>query len=239
MTLLSTPFGFTSTAADVLADVDLSGRRAIITGATSGIGVETARALAAAGADVILGVRRFDAGREIASEITESTGNDTVVPALLDVADLMSVREFVARFSSEPVHMLINNSGIMALPELSRTEEGREMQFATNYLGHFALTFGLHAALKSAGGARVVSVSSSGHLFSPVVFDDLDYRFRPYDPWTAYGQSKTAAVLLAVGVTDRWKDDQVVANALNPGAIATGLQKYTGGLQTPSTAAKQ
>jgi len=233
MTLLSTPFGFTSTAADVLADVDLSGRRAIITGATSGIGVETARALAAAGADVILGVRRFDAGREIASEITESTGNDTVVPALLDVADLMSVREFVARFSSEPVHMLINNAGIMALPELSRTEEGREMQFATNYLGHFALTFGLHAALKSAGGARVVSVSSSGHLFSPVVFDDLDYRFRPYDPWTAYGQSKTAAVLLAVGVTDRWKDDQVVANALNPGAIATGLQKHTGGLQTP------
>ncbi len=129
--------------------------------------------------------------------------------------------------------MLINNAGIRALPELSRTEEGLEMQFATNYLGHFALTLALHPALKSAGGARVVSVSSSGHLFSPVVFNDLDYRFRPYDPWTAYGQSKTAAVLLAVGVTDRWQDDQIVANALNPGAIATGLQKHTGGLQTP------
>ena len=107
------------------------------------------------------------------------------------------------------------------------------MQFATNYLGHFALTLGLHPALKSAGGARVVSVSSSGHLFSPVVFDDLDYRFRPYDPWTAYGQSKTAAVLLAVGVTDALADDQIVCNALNPGAIATGLQKHTGGLRTP------
>ena len=233
MALLSTPFEFTSTAADVLADVDLSGQRAIITGATSGIGVETARALAAAGADVILGVRRLDAGRQIAAEITESTGNDAVTPALLDVADLISVRDFAARFSTEPVHMLINNAGIMALPELSRTEEGREMQFATNYLGHFALTLGLHPALKSAGGARVVSVSSSGHLFSPVVFDDLDYRFRPYDPWTAYGQSKTADVLLAVGVTDRWQNDQIVGNALNPGAIATGLQKHTGGLRTP------
>jgi NAD(P)-dependent dehydrogenase (short-subunit alcohol dehydrogenase family) len=129
--------------------------------------------------------------------------------------------------------MLINNAGIMALPELLRTEQGREMQFATNYLGHFALAVGLHQALRSAGGARVVSVSSSGHLFSPVVFDDLDYRFRPYDPWTAYGQSKTAAVLLAVGVTERWRGDGIVGNALNPGAIATGLQKHTGGLKTP------
>ena len=233
MTLLSTPFGFTSTAADVLADVDLSGRRAIVTGATSGIGLETARALAAAGAAVVLGVRRLDAGRRIAAEITASTGNDTVIPAVLDVADLASVREFAGRFSAEPVHMLINNAGIMALPELARTREGREMQFATNYLGHFALTLGLHPALKAAGGARVVSVSSSGHLLSPVVFDDLDYHFRPYDPWSAYGQSKTADVLLAVGVTQRWRNEMIVGNALNPGAIATGLQKHTGGLRTP------
>lgn len=233
MALVSTPYGFTSTAADVLTGVDLSGRRAVVTGATSGIGVETARALAAAGATVVLGARRLDAGRRIAAEIRESTGNDAVVPELLDVADLVSVRDFVARSGVEPVHMLINNAGIMALPELSRTNEGREMQFATNYLGHFALTLGLYPALRAAGGARVVSVSSSGHLFSPVVFDDLDYRFRPYDPWTAYGQSKTADVLLAVGVTQRWHDDQIVGNALNPGAIATGLQKHTGGLQTP------
>lgn len=233
MTTPSIPFGFSSTAAEVLADVDLSGRRAIVTGATSGIGVETARALAAAGATVVLGVRRMGAGREIAMRITESTGNTDVTPALLDVADLASVRDFVARFGIEPVHMLINNAGIMALPELSRTRQGHEMQFATNYLGHFALALGLHAALKAAGGARVVSVSSSGHLLSPVVFDDLAYRFRPYDPWTAYGQSKTADVLLAVELTRRWQDDLIVGNALNPGAIATGLQKHTGGLRTP------
>ncbi len=229
----ATPFGFTSTAADVLADVDLSGRRAVVTGATSGIGVETARALAAAGADVVIGVRRLDAGRRIASQITESTGNSAVQAAALDVADLASVRDFAARFAMTPVHMLICNAGIMALPELSRTAQGREMQFATNYLGHFALTLGLYTALEAADGARVVSVSSSGHLFSPVVFDDLDYRFRPYDPLTSYGQSKSAAALLAVGVNQRWQDRRIVGNALNPGAIATGLQKHTGGLKTP------
>jgi NAD(P)-dependent dehydrogenase (short-subunit alcohol dehydrogenase family) len=233
VTRIATPFGFTSTAADVLAGVDLSGRRAIITGATSGIGVETTRALAAAGAGVVLGVRRLDAGHQVAAEITASTGNINVTAAALDVADLASVRGFVARFGAEPLHMLINNAGIMALPELVRTEAGREMQFATNYLGHFALTLGLHPALRAAGSARVVSVSSSGHLFSPVVFDDLDYRFRPYDPLTAYGQSKTAVVLHAVEVAERWRSDGIVANALNPGAIATGLQKHTGGLKTP------
>ncbi|EJZ10768.1 SDR family NAD(P)-dependent oxidoreductase [Mycolicibacterium vaccae] len=227
------PFGFTTTAADVLAEVDLAGKRAVITGATSGIGVETARALAAAGAEVVLAVRRIDAGNQTAAQISVATGNPAVTAARLDVADLSSVRDFVSAFDGRPVHMLINNAGVMALPELSRTREGREMQFATNYLGHFALTLGLQPALAAAGGARVVSVSSSGHLLSPVVFDDIDFRFRLYDPLAAYGQSKTAAALLAVGVTDRWRDDGIVANALNPGAIATGLQKHTGGLSTP------
>lgn len=233
MTLSSPAFGFHSTAADVLKGVDLSGRRAIVTGATSGIGVETARALAAAGAEVVLGARRLAAGRQIAEQITESTGNPAVSAAALDVADLGSVRDFVTRLDDGPVHMLINNAGVMALPDLSRTATGHEMQFATNYLGHFALTLWLHPALRAADGARVVSVSSSGHLLSPVVFDDLDFRFRPYDPWAAYGQSKTADVLLAVGVSDRWREDGIVGNALNPGAVATGLQKHAGGLRTP------
>lgn len=227
------PFGFTTTAAEVLAEVDLAGKRAVITGATSGIGMETARALAAAGADVVLAVRRIDSGNQTAAQISAATGNPAVAAARLDVADLSSVRDFVSAFDGHPVHMLINNAGVMALPELSRTREGREMQFATNYLGHFALTLGLQPALAAAGGARVVSVSSSGHLLSPVVFDDIDFRFRLYDPLAAYGQSKTAAALLAVGVTDRWRDDGIVGNALNPGAIATGLQKHTGGLSTP------
>jgi NAD(P)-dependent dehydrogenase (short-subunit alcohol dehydrogenase family) len=231
--LITTPFGFTSTAAEVLAGVDLSGQRAVVTGATSGIGVETARALAAAGAEVVLGARRLDAGHRIAAQIADGTGNRAVTAAPLDVADPTSVAAFAELVGGAPLHMLINNAGIMALPELTRTEQGHEMQFATNYLGHFALTVGLYPALKAAGGARVVSVSSSGHLFSPVVFDDVDYRFRPYDPWTAYGQSKTATVLLSVGIAQQWDSDRIHSNALNPGAIATGLQKHTGGLKTP------
>jgi NAD(P)-dependent dehydrogenase (short-subunit alcohol dehydrogenase family) len=122
----------------------------------------------------------------------------------------------------------------MAIPELQKTPQGVEMQFGTNYLGHFALTVGLHHALSDAHGARVISLSSSGHLLSPVVFDDINFDFIPYTPFGAYGQSKTACALLAVGVTQRWAADGIYANTLHPGAIATGLQKHTGGLKTPA-----
>lgn len=230
--LLRTPFGFSSTADDVIAGIDLTGRRALVTGATSGIGVETVRTLAAAGAEVVLGVRRREAGDRIAAQITELTGNPLVSARALDLGDLRSVAAFVACWNG-PLHILINNAGIMALPELELTPEGHELQFVTNYLGHFALTSGLHDALAAASGARIVSVSSSAHLFSPVIFDDLDFRFRPYDRWAAYAQSKTADVLLAVEADRRWSHEGILANALNPGAIATGLQKHTGGLQTP------
>ena len=230
--LITTPFGFSSTATEVIEDVDLAGRRAIITGGAAGIGVETARALAGAGAEVVLAVRRVGAGEQAAADIAASTGNAGVTVRELDVADLDSVRRFVARWD-QPLHILVNNAGIMALPELERTRQGWELQFATNYLGHFALTVGLHEALAAARGARVVSVASTGHLFSPVVFDDLHYAFRPYDPLTAYAQSKTADVLLAVEADRRWSGEGIRANSLNPGAIATGLQKHTGGLKTP------
>lgn len=230
---LTTPFGFESTADDVIRGVDLRGKRAVVTGATSGLGVETARTLAAAGAEVVLGVRRLGAGRQVADELRQTTGNDAITAVPLDLSDLTSVSAF-ARAWTGPLHILVNNAGVMALPELQRSLQGCEMQFASNFLGHFLLVAQLRDALASAGGARVVSVSSTGHLFSPVVFDDLHYRFRPYDPWTAYGQSKTANVLLAVEVTARWADDGIVCNALNPGAIATGLQKHTGGLRTPT-----
>lgn len=215
-----------------LAGLDLTGRQAVVTGASSGIGIETARALASVGAEVTLAVRRVSAGQEIAAEIAASTGTSRVTVRELELSDLTSIRRFVDSWDG-PLHILVNNAGIMALPELQRTVEGWELQFATNFLGHFALTAGLHQALAAAGGARVVSVSSSGHLFSPVVFDDLHFRFRPYDPWAAYGQSKTAAILLAVEVSRRWAEDGIVANSLNPGAIATNLQQYTGGLKTP------
>ena len=203
--------------------VDLSGKRAIVTGAGSGIGTETARALASAGAEVVLAVRRPQAAGPIAAGIAGSTGNANVSVRALDLTDQDSVRGFAAAWD-QPLHILVNNAGIMALPELERTREGWEMQFATNFLGHFALTAGLHDALAEAHGARIVSVSSSGHLLSPVVFDDLHFDFRPYDPFAAYGQSKTAGALLAVEATRRWSGEGIYANALNPGAIATGLQ---------------
>jgi NAD(P)-dependent dehydrogenase (short-subunit alcohol dehydrogenase family) len=121
--------------------------------------------------------------------------------------------------------MLVDNAGVMAAP-LARTPEGWEMQFATNHLGHFALANGLHDALALAGGARVVSVSSSAHQRSPVVFEDIHFAHRDYEPWLAYGQSKTANVLFAVGITQRWADEGVVANALHPGGIRTNLQRH-------------
>lgn len=232
MERIRTPFGFGSTAEEVVRGVDLTGMRAIVTGGASGIGLETARVLAGAGAEVTLAVRRVEAGIAAASDITATTGNTEVAVHRLDVADQASVKDFVAHWDG-PLHMLINNAGIMALPELERTPEGWELQFATNFLGHFALTLGLHDALAAAGGARIVSVSSSAHMFAPVIFDDLHFDFLPYAPFVAYGQSKTAAVLLAVEVTRRWAHDGIFANALNPGAIPTNLQRHTGGLQTP------
>jgi NAD(P)-dependent dehydrogenase (short-subunit alcohol dehydrogenase family) len=222
---ITTPFGFTSTAAEVIAGVDLSGKRAIVTGASSGIGVETARALADAGAAVTLAVRNTQAGERVAAQIREGTGNGAVTVGALDLSDLSSVSAFAAAWSG-PLDILVNNAGVMAIQELTLSTGGHEMQFATNHLGHFALAHGLHDSLAAAGSARIVSVSSGGHLRSPVVFDDIDYAFRDYDPFGAYGQSKTANVLFAVEATRRWAPDGIVANALMPGGIATPLQRH-------------
>ncbi|MET8044756.1 SDR family NAD(P)-dependent oxidoreductase [Micromonospora sp. NPDC005215] len=221
---ITTSFAHTSTAMDVIRGVDLVGRRAIVTGGSSGIGVETARALASAGAEVTLAVRNPDAGQQAADDITATTGNDRVMVAPLDLVDQGSVADFVANWDG-PLHILVNNAGIMAAP-LSRTPQGWEMQFATNHLGHFALATGLRPALAADGGARIVSVSSAAHLRSPVVFEDIQYDRREYEPWQAYGQSKTANVLFAVEASRRWADDGITANSLMPGAIRTNLQRY-------------
>ncbi|MFG2373360.1 SDR family NAD(P)-dependent oxidoreductase [Streptomyces sp. NPDC048504] len=221
-------FSADTTAAEVIDGVDLHGRRAVVTGASSGIGVETARALAAAGADVTLAVRNTDAGAQVAERLEKELppGSGQLTVGRLDLADRSTITAFVAAWQG-PLHILVNNAGVMATPELTRTPEGREWQFGVNHLGHFALATGLHSALAAADGARIVSVSSIGHLFSPVVFDDLDYRFRPYDPWTSYGQSKTANALFAVGAAERWAADGITANALMPGNIAdTSLSRH-------------
>jgi NAD(P)-dependent dehydrogenase (short-subunit alcohol dehydrogenase family) len=223
-TPITTPFSFESTAADVVDGIDLTGNRVIVTGGASGIGIETARALASAGAEVTLAVRNLGAGERTAEDLIATTGNKQVLVASLDLADQASVAAFTAAWDG-PLHILVNNAGVMACPE-AHTPEGWELQFATNHLGHFALANGLHRALAQAGSARVVSVSSSGHLRSPVVFEDIHYRERDYDPWGAYGQSKTANVLFAVEATKRWANDGITVNALMPGGIRTNLQRY-------------
>ncbi|MEV6236818.1 SDR family NAD(P)-dependent oxidoreductase [Lentzea sp. NPDC051838] len=222
--MIKTEFGFGSTAAEVVEGVDLTGKRVIVTGASSGIGVETARALAHAGAEVTLAVRDTEAGEKTAKDI----GGTTKV-ARLDLTDLASVDTFTQAWQG-PLHVLVNNAGVMATPK-QHTAQGWEWQFATNHLGHFALTTGLHDALAKEG-ARIVSVTSTGHMISPVVFDDVHYVFRPYDPWSAYGQSKTANVLFAVEATRRWAKDGITANAVMPGAIFTNLQRHLEGEST-------
>jgi NAD(P)-dependent dehydrogenase (short-subunit alcohol dehydrogenase family) len=222
--LIVTPFTARSTAAEVVAGVDLSDRRAVVTGGASGIGVETARALAGAGAEVTLAVRNIGAGERTAEDIVATTGNKRVYVAPLELDDPGSVAAFAAAWEG-PLHILVNNAGVMACPQ-ARTPQGWELQFATNHLGHFALASGLHGALEAAGGARVVSVSSAGHLLSPVVFEDIHFRQRQYAPWVAYAQSKTANVLFAVEATKRWADDGITVNALMPGAIRTNLQRH-------------
>jgi NAD(P)-dependent dehydrogenase (short-subunit alcohol dehydrogenase family) len=224
-TLVETPFGFESTAAQVAEGIDLTGKRVIVTGGASGIGVETTRALAGTGAEVTIAVRNTETGKQTAADID---GDVRVAP--LDLADPASVAAFVDAWNG-PLHVLVNNAGVMALPERTLTAEGNEMQFATNHLGHFQLALGLHDALAADGNARIVSVSSSAHLRSPIVFDDINFNFRAYDPWLAYGQSKTANVLFAVAATARWAHDGIHANALMPGGIATRLQRHVGGAE--------
>jgi NAD(P)-dependent dehydrogenase (short-subunit alcohol dehydrogenase family) len=222
---ITTPFGAESTAVEVVEGIDLSGKRAVVTGAASGIGIETARALAGAGAEVTIAVRRTADGEKVAADIRSSTGNDRVTVEPLELTDRASIDAFVAGWEG-PLDILVNNAGVMAIQELTRTDRGYEMQFATNHLGHFALALGLHEALAAADGARIVSLSSSGHLRSPVVFDDLHYDFREYTPFGAYGQSKTANVLFAVEATRRWAQDGITANSVMPGGIATPLQRH-------------
>ncbi len=225
--LICTQFTATSTADEVLHGVDLSGLRAIVTGATSGIGRETARALTGAGAEVILAVRNTQEGEQVATTIATTTGAMRPRVRRLDLADRNTVTRFVDAWEG-PLHLLVNNAGLVT-GGLERTSEGWELQFATNHLGHFALTTGLHDALargaSTRDGARIVSLSSTAHMRSGVDFADLHFEHRSYDPQIAYAQSKTANSLFAVAATRRWASEGITANAVNPGGVATGLQR--------------
>ena len=225
--LITTGFTARSTASDVVDGLDLGSVRAVVTGASSGIGVETARALVSAGAEVTLAVRNTAAGEVAAHAIRASTGNARVDVRRLDLADQRSVAEFVGQWSGA-LHLLVNNAGLVT-GSLERTAEGWELQLATNHLGHFALAKGLHDALALGAsqqeGARVVALSSTAHMRAGIDFDDLHFDRRDYDPQLAYAQSKTANSLFAVEATRRWAGDGVIANAVNPGGIVTGLQR--------------
>jgi NAD(P)-dependent dehydrogenase (short-subunit alcohol dehydrogenase family) len=220
----SPAFGAASTAADVVGAIDLQGRNVIVTGGGSGLGLETSRALARAGANVTIAARSLAPATAAAAAINAEVGADRATVAALDLADLASVATFVDMWADKQLDILINNAGIMACP-LQRTTQGWESQFATNHLGHFALTTGLLQALKAAGTSRVVTLSSAGHKMGGIDFDDLQFDRRDYNKWTAYGQAKSANALMALGLHKKFAADGVLSFSVHPGGIMTGLQK--------------
>ncbi|HXB09275.1 MAG TPA: oxidoreductase [Puia sp.] len=215
-------FGAASTAAEVIRGIDLSGKTAIVTGGYAGIGLETVRVLADAGATV------FVPARDKVKAAAALQGIKGVELSAMDLIDPASIDAFAKTFlaTGRPLHLLINNAGVMANP-LTRDARGYESQFATNHLGHFQLTARLWPALIRAGGARVVAVSSWGHRFAPVDLDDSNFLHRPYDRWLAYGQSKTANILFAVKLDEIGQGVGIRAFSLHPGSIVgTDLARY-------------
>ena len=220
-------FGHDTTTDEVLDGIDLGGKTALVTGGSSGLGAETARALASKGADVVLTARDLHKGEAVAASIRSSTGNDAVGVASLELASSADIRRFAEDFLGRRDHLdlLVNNAGVMACPR-STTADGFEMQFGTNHLGHFLMTGLLAPALIAGGPARVVSLSSRGHFRSPVRFDDPWFEHDEYDKWAAYGQSKTANVLFAVELDRRLGARGVRAFAVHPGVILTDLARH-------------
>ena len=226
---ITSRFGAFTAAREVVQGHNLTGRNVVVTGGATGIGIETARALAEAGAAVTLAVRNPDAGAAAAAEINKTAAGAKAVVGLVDLSSLASVRAFAKAWGKTPLHVLINNAGVMASPQ-TYTADNLEMQIGTNHFGHALLTLLLVPALKAAAkkgrAARVVQLSSIGHRRSDIHWDDPNYRQRPYDKWEAYGQSKTANSLFAVGFNKRFKGKGITANAVMPGGIMTPLQRH-------------
>ena len=217
---IASPFGLRSTAAEVVSGIDLAGKTAVVTGGYSGIGIETVRALAGAGARVIVAARRPDTA---AGDLAGIAG---VTILKLDLSDPASIDAFAQELAGETaaVDILINNAAIMANP-LARDARGYESQFATNHLGHFQMTARLWPLL-SARGARVVVLSSVGHQRDGLMLDDINFDRREYEKWTAYGQAKSANALFALELDKRGAASGVRAFSVHPGGIVTPLQRY-------------
>ncbi len=207
----------------------LTGKVAIVTGGATGIGIETARALAEVGAEVVIAVRKPDLAEAAVAEINKTAKGAKASWSMLDLSSFKSIRAFAERWGDRPLNLLINNAGVMACP-LDYTEDGVEMQIGTNHFGHFLLSVllvpNLVAGAKSGWGSRLVSLSSIGHRRAPINFDDPHFRSHPYDKWESYGQAKTANALFAVGFDKRFKDRDVRAFAVMPGGIFTPLQRH-------------
>jgi len=222
-------FGATSTADEVLAGVDLRGKRVLITGVSAGLGVETARALAAHGAHVVGAARDLKKAEAAMAQVwVEAKNGGGLELVALDLASLASVRACADKLVAQgaPFDLVITNAGVMACP-LGRTADGFEMQFGTNHLGHFVLVNRIASLLRQ--GSRVVALASMGHRFADVDLDDPNFERTPYDPWIAYGRSKTADILFAVAFDRRHRGRGVRATAVHPGGIQTELGRHLSG----------
>jgi NAD(P)-dependent dehydrogenase (short-subunit alcohol dehydrogenase family) len=224
---MTTPFGAETSAEEAARNIDLSGKTIVITGGSAGLGVETARVLAACGARIVSVVRDEAKGLAAAATIRESVPSADIELAVLDLFDLDSVRhggdDIAKRFPR--IDRLINNAGVMACP-LGRTAQGLDTQLGTNHLGHFVLTARLIPSLLAAAPARIVNLSSAGHRLSPFRFDDPFFEKDDYNKWIAYGQAKTANVLFSVALDKRFKDRGIRSYAVHPGAIQTELGRH-------------
>jgi NAD(P)-dependent dehydrogenase (short-subunit alcohol dehydrogenase family) len=220
-------YGFETTTDEVLDGVELRGKVAIVTGSSTGLGAETARALAATGAHVVLAARNRERTETVAESIRANVAGADVEFGPLDLTSLDSVRAFAAwyRAQHDDLNLLVNNAGVMYTP-FERTADGFELHFGTNHLGHFLLTCLLVPELLAGAPSRVVNLTSGGHMGSDIVWDDPNYERREYDKFAAYGQSKTANILFSVEIDRRLGDRGVHAYAVHPGMIATELGRY-------------
>ncbi len=220
-------FDHESTTTDVLAGLDLSGRRFVITGTSAGLGEEATRAIAAAGGSVVMLARDPDANGEAMERVRAAVPDASLSLGQLDLADLSSVRRCARGLiaDGDPIDVLINNAGVMACPE-GRTADGFEMQFGTNHLGHFELTRQLMPAILAGTDSRIICLTSSAHDISDVDLDDPNFERTPYDAWLAYGRSKSANALHAFALAQRYPVRDVFAASVHPGAIMTSLGRH-------------
>ena len=226
---MSNNFGAHTSAEEAAGNIDLKGETIVITGGSAGLGVETARVLAARGAEIVSVVRDAEKGQGAIAQIRESVPDAKIELAVLDLSKLPSVRQgaddIAKRFPK--IDRLINNAGVMACP-LGRTAEGLDTQLGTNHLGHFVLTARLIPQLLAGAPGRIINLSSGGHRMSPIRFDDPFFEKEPYEKWVAYGQAKTANVLFSVALDRRYRDRGIRSFAVHPGAIQTELGRHMG-----------